>query len=74
MNGKNAKWITQKQASEISGKTLNAIHQLTRNGRFRVKELFGKKLVHSEDVKNFKPIKIGRPTKHQNNHDAMHNV
>lgn len=63
MNGENEKWITQKEASEISGKTLNAIHQLTRNNRFRIKEVFGKKLVHFDDVKNFEPIKCGRPPK-----------
>ena len=56
-------WITQKEAAEIAGKSLNAVHQLTRAGRLRTKELYGKKLVCREDVLNFEPKKAGRPGK-----------
>ena len=54
-------WITQKEAARLSGKTLKAIHQLTRLGRLKTKEMFGKRLVKREEVLTFKPKKAGRP-------------
>ena len=63
MNDGNSKWITQKEASELSGKTLGAIHQLTRTGRLKIKERYGRKLVSYDEVVNFKPIRSGRPPK-----------
>lgn len=61
-------WITQKEAARLSGKTLKAIHQLTRLGRLKTKEMFGKRLVNCEDVLNFKPKKAGRPAKMNKNY------
>lgn len=61
----NLQWITQKEAAELSGKSLNAIHQLTTKGRLRIKEIYGKRLVNRQDVLNFKPMKAGRPRKIQ---------
>lgn len=60
---RNMEWITQKEAAELSGKTLKAIHQLATKGRLRIKEMFGKRLVNREDVLNFEPKKAGRPRK-----------
>ena len=58
-------WITQKEASELMGKSLNSIHQLVRNNRLRTKKIFGKRLVHLNDVMNFTAIKSGRPKKNE---------
>ena len=60
---KNSQWITQKEASEISGKTLKAVHELTKKGRLRIKEMYGKRLVHRQDVLSYEPKKAGRPRK-----------
>ena len=57
------KWITQKEASELSGKTISAIHQLTRLGRLRTKKMYGKSLVSRNDILNYQPKKAGRPRK-----------
>lgn len=59
-------WITQKEASEIAGKTLKAIHQLAKKGRLRTKAIYGKTLVLRDDVLNYKPQKAGRPRKVSN--------
>ncbi len=60
---RSSQWITQKEASELSGKTLKAIHQLATKGRLKIKEMYGKRLVYREDVLNYKPKKAGRPRK-----------
>lgn len=56
-------WITQKEASELSGRTLKAVHELTKKGRLRTKEMYGRRLVRREDVLNYEPKKAGRPKK-----------
>ena len=66
MSQTKSKWITQKEASEIAGKSLSAIHQLVKNERLASKEIFGKRLVSRSDVLNFKPKKTGRPPKGKN--------
>lgn len=58
-----SQWITQKEAAELSGKSLKAVHQLTTKGRLRIKEIYGKRLVNRQDVLDFKPMKAGRPRK-----------
>ncbi len=59
----NLQWITQKEAAELTGKTIKAIHQLTRIGRLKTKEMYGRTLVFRNEVLNFKPKKAGRPRK-----------
>ena len=57
----NPEWITQTEAAKLSGRSLNAIHQLTTKGRLRIKEIYGKRLVKRQDVLDFKPKQVGRP-------------
>lgn len=63
MSRTNLQWITQKEASEISGKNIQAIHKLTKKGLLRIKEVYGKRLVNRDDILNYKPKKVGRPRK-----------
>lgn len=60
---RSSNWITQKEASELSGRTIKAVHELTRKGRLRTREMYGKRLVRREDVLNYEPKKAGRPKK-----------
>ncbi|MET0753945.1 MAG: hypothetical protein ABWZ66_11250 [Pyrinomonadaceae bacterium] len=56
-----SKYITQKEAAELTGKSLKAIHELTNKGRWRTKTEYGKRVVNYDDVLNYKPRKSGRP-------------
>jgi hypothetical protein len=64
-----SRWITQKQASEILGKTLKAVYKLTRKGRFRSKIAYDKRVVSYSDVINYTPGKPGRPKTIKNRHE-----
>lgn len=48
-------WITQSRAAELRGMTLKAIHALVSRGRIRSKEVYGKTLVHRDDVMAYEP-------------------
>lgn len=65
MLNKISDWITQKEASELMGKSLASVCQLVRNKRVRSMEVYGKRLVYQQDVLNFKSIKSGRPRKNE---------
>jgi hypothetical protein len=60
-----SQWITQKEASELTGKSLQSICQLVRLKRVRSEKIYGKRLVHCRDILNYKPIKSGRPKKNE---------
>lgn len=62
-------WITQKEASEISGKTLKSINELVRNKRLKVNQIYGKRLVSKDEILNFKPKKAGRRRKDEKAQD-----
>lgn len=63
MKEETSKYITQKEASEMLGKSLKAVHELTNKGRWRIKIEYGKRVVNLQDVLNYKPRKAGRPRK-----------
>jgi hypothetical protein len=48
-------WITQTKAAELRGMTLKAINALVLRGRIRSKEVYGRTLVHRDDVLNYEP-------------------
>lgn len=60
---KDKEFITQKEASIILGKTLNAVHKLTSKNCWRTKIEYEKRVINLEDVLNYKPRKVGRPRK-----------
>jgi DNA-directed RNA polymerase specialized sigma24 family protein len=51
--------ITQSEAAELSGRSLESINNLVRRGRLRSKEIFGKKLVYRSEVLAFEKEKPG---------------
>ncbi len=58
-------WITQTKAAALRGVTTAAIACLLRDNRLRCKLVAGRRLVHREDVINFKPLVagVGRPSR-----------
>ena len=54
--------ITQKEAAEISGRTIAAINELVRRGRIASFERFGRVVVSRSAVLAFEPDKGGRPS------------
>lgn len=48
-------WITQTKAAELRGMTVKAINALALRGRIRTKEVYGKTLVHRDDVLSYEP-------------------
>jgi hypothetical protein len=55
--------ITQKEAAEVSGRTIAAVNELVRRGRIKSFELYGRTLVSRAEVLAFEPSKGGRPPK-----------
>ncbi len=58
-------WITQTEAAALRKVTTATIACLLRSKRLRSKMVAGRKLVHMEDVTNFKPLVtgVGRPSR-----------
>lgn len=48
-------WITQKEAAELRGMSLQAINALVSRKRIRSKLVYGKTLVHRDDVLTYEP-------------------
>jgi hypothetical protein len=48
-------WVTQTQAAELRGLSLKAVNALVLRGRVRSKEVYGKKLVHRDDIMSYEP-------------------
>lgn len=55
--------ITQKEAAEVSGRSIAAINELVRRGRIASFEKYGKNLVSKSEMLAFEPDKGGRPPK-----------
>ena len=56
-------WITQTQAAELRGLSLKAVNALVLRGRVRSKEVYGKRLVHRNDIMNYEPMTRNRWSK-----------
>ena len=56
-------WISQAEAARIRGVSRQAISRLVQKQRLRTLSIGGHLLVSREDVKRFKPLNAGRPTK-----------
>jgi excisionase family DNA binding protein len=55
--------ITQKEAAEIRGVSVQAINDLVRRGRLKTVTIAGRKCLSRSEVKKFKPRAAGRPKK-----------
>lgn len=55
--------ITQKEAAEIRGVTIQAINFLMRRGKLRTVEIAGKKFLLRSEVERYTPDPGGRPAK-----------
>jgi len=55
--------ISQKEAAEIRGVSIQAIDYLIRAGRLKGVKVGGKTFVLRAEVENFKPKRTGRPRK-----------
>jgi len=56
-------WISQAEAARIRGVSRQAISRLVQKGRLRTLSIGGHIFVSREDIKRFKPLNAGRPTK-----------
>jgi hypothetical protein len=55
--------VSQQQAAEVRGVSIQAIHKLIKRGRFTVVEVGGKKFLLRKEVEAFVPRRTGRPRK-----------
>lgn len=53
-------WITQLEAANLRGVTLQVVNNWVRRGRVRSKEKYGKVLVSRADVLAYQPTRPGR--------------
>ena len=58
-------WITQIEAAELRGLSVQVINNWVRRGRIRSTEIYGKVLVSRADVLSYEPGKGGRPPNSQ---------
>ena len=58
-------WITQTEAAELRGLSVQVVHNWVRRGRVRTTERYGKTLVSRADVLAYNPVENrgGRPPK-----------
>jgi predicted site-specific integrase-resolvase len=57
-------WVTQAEAAEARGVTVNVVGNWLARGRLRhSKEMYGRRLVSRSEVLNYVPSKGGRPKK-----------
>lgn len=61
MNINLEKMVTQSEAAEIRGVSLQAINYLVKQGRLRSIKVAGRVLLFKDDVEKFKPSGGGRP-------------
>lgn len=54
-------WITQNDAAELRGVSVQVINNWVRRGHIKTTELYGKTLVSKSDVLSYEPSKGGRP-------------
>ena len=57
------KMVTQAEAAEIRGVSLQAISYLVKNGRLKSVKVVGRVLLYRDEVENFIPNLGGRPKK-----------
>ena len=57
------KMVTQAEAAEIRGVSVQAINYLVKNGRLRSVKIAGRVLLFRKDVEEFEPSVGGRPRK-----------
>jgi excisionase family DNA binding protein len=55
------KMVTQAEAAEIRGVSVQAINYLVKNGRLRSVKVAGRVLLFRDEVEKFKPSLGGRP-------------
>lgn len=55
--------VSQREAAEIRGVTVQAIHFLVKRGRFTIVEVSGKTFLLRKEVEAYKPNVGGRPRK-----------
>jgi len=55
--------ITQAEAAELRGVSIQAINHLVKKGRFRVVRIVGRVLLYRDEVMNYTPSVGGRPKK-----------
>lgn len=59
--------VSQREAAEMRGVTVQAIHFLVKRGRFTVVEVSGKTFLLRKEVEAYKPDVGGRPRKSLSN-------
>ena len=55
--------VSQREAAEMRGVTVQAIHFLVKRGRFTIIEVSGKTFLLRKEVEDYKPDVGGRPRK-----------
>jgi hypothetical protein len=55
--------VSQREAAEMRGVTVQAIHFLVKRGRFTIIEVSGKTFLLRKEVEDYKPSAGGRPRK-----------
>ena len=62
--------VSQREAAEIRGVTVQAIHFLMKRGRFTTVEVGGKTFLLRKEVEAFEPSPGGRPRKNSTTHKS----
>ena len=62
--------VSQREAAEIRGVTVQAIHFLMKRGRFTTVEVGGKTFLLRKEVEAFEPNPGGRPRKNSTTHKS----
>ena len=60
-----SKMVTQAEAAEIRGVSVQAINYLVKHGRLKSVKVAGRVLLFKREVETFKPSPGGRPRKRQ---------
>jgi predicted site-specific integrase-resolvase len=55
--------ISQREAAQIRGVSIQAIHELIKRGRFNTVEISGRQYLLRKEVEAFVPRRTGRPRK-----------
>jgi hypothetical protein len=55
--------VSQQQAADMRGVSVQAIQYLVKRGRFTIIEVGGRKFLLRKEVETFEPLPVGRPRK-----------
>jgi hypothetical protein len=55
--------VSQREAAEMRGVSIQAIHRLIKRGRFTTVEISGRQYLLRKEVEAFEPLPVGRPRK-----------